>query len=117
MRVLSLVFTLTLLAPDSPAADDVITFKVQPVKLRPPPTERLYTQSPPVSFDLSAESLIKKLEADTARFKAMNGRDLLDLSPKPTPPTRAQRLLDAFFPKGGTLLGKNPNAPPNKFTR
>jgi hypothetical protein len=117
MPVRALLFILIMLARQSEAADAAIHFKAEPVKLRSLPVQKLYTQSPQTSFELSAETLTKKLEADLSRFKAMNGRDLLDVSPKPAPATPAQRLLDAFFPKGGTLLGKNPNAPPNKFTR
>jgi hypothetical protein len=105
------------LACNGCAAEPAVPLKTGPVSLRPLPAEKLHIQPPTVSFDLSAEALTKKLEADSSRFKAMNGRDLLDLSAKPALPTPPERFLNIFFPKGGSIFGKNPNAPPGGFTR
>jgi hypothetical protein len=120
MKIPALFLTLNTLLLETLAADPAPSqslLKAEPIKLRSLPTESLYVQTIQTSFDLSTESASKKLEADLSRFKAMNGRDLFETAPKSDPPTRAQRIFNTLIPKGGALLGKNPNAPPGRFTR
>jgi hypothetical protein len=120
MKIPALFLTLNALLLKTLAADPAPSqslFKADPIKLRSLPTESLYIQTIQTSFDLSTEGVVKKLEADLSRFKAMNGRDLFESAPKSDPPTRAQRLFNTLLPRGGAILGKNPNAPPSRFTR
>jgi hypothetical protein len=118
MKMAALLFILTLPGLASRAADIIPSqnlFKVEPIKLRSLPLEPLYVESSQSSFELSHDAS-RKLEVDMSRFKSMNGRELLDTSRKSDQPTGAIRLLNILYPNGATILGKNPNAPPNRFT-
>ena len=120
MKIPALLLMLNAFSVESSADDAKPSrnlFKSEPVKLRALPAEPLYIQPFQSSFELSATDLTQKLEADTSRFKAMNGRDLVDIPLKSEPPPRAIRIFKILVPKDRAVLGKNPNAPPNKFTR
>ena len=68
------------------------------------------------SVELSTAASRMNIEADIHRFKTMNDRDLLDLTPRREPPIRVVRFFNALLPAGG-MFAKNPNAPPSTFTR
>src|SRR5687767_976366 len=119
MRICVFLATLKALAWISLAADPVASktfFKFEPLKLRSPEIERPYITTNSLTLELSTEASRQNLEASLRRFRAMNGKELLDLTPKAEPPPRPLRILNALFPGGGAL-GKNPNAPPGGFTR
>ena len=116
MRTATTFIFLLMLVHSTTAADALPanpSFAIEPAKLRSYEIEIPHLAK---SIELSSGASRTRLEADILHFKTMNGRDLLDLMPRPEPPMRALRFLNALLPAGG-VFAKNPNAPPATFTR
>jgi hypothetical protein len=120
MKVLGLILLLILPADGVAAAEAPPSARsLFSVGLRLPeiPVAPLYAEPVKNAFELSAEAQSKKMEADMRRFKSLNGREVLDLTPPPAPPTGLVRLFNLILPGNGAVFGRNPNAPPGGFTR
>src|SRR3954467_9888633 len=98
-------------------------FAIPAIKLRTAPaTNSTPVQSPELksisgeneAFTLQAEKLMVPMEAQIQRYQSMNGKPLLQISPRRSAPDSAagflKSALDSVLPAKSTLFMRNPNA-------
>jgi hypothetical protein len=81
------------------------------IQLRPPEAAKT-----DFALDISSAARQKPVETLVQKYQAMNGKGPLDSTPR-IEPNPLTKVLNLFSAPGGSFLGGNPNAPPNRFTK